>query len=66
MILNQLYSLPCDPIPLSKLLLHAESIVSRQREIAMQRGLSYGASDVVALLAGSELPLNILREPHRC
>jgi hypothetical protein len=53
MILNQLYALPCDPIPLSKLLLHAESIVDTQQQVAKQRGLPYGSDEVLALLAGA-------------
>ena len=51
--MNHLYALPCDPIPLSKLLLHAEVIVEQQRQAALDRGLSYTAEDVVRLLAGA-------------
>ena len=53
--LTQLYSVPCDPIPLSKLLLHAQTVVSKQKNQADQIGVSYTLENVKSLLAGASL-----------
>ena len=53
--LTQLYSVPCDPIPLSKLLLHAHSIVKTKKKEAEDAGASFGLNDVKELLASASL-----------
>lgn len=50
--LTQLYSVPCDPVPLSKLLLHAMSVVQARGSGA---GVTLTAEQVQALLAGASL-----------
>jgi hypothetical protein len=62
MILSQLYSVPCDPIPLSKLLLHAASLVETQIKISNQSGKPYGKDQIKQLLAGTiYFTLNLFR-----
>mmetsp|Transcript_19810 Transcript_19810/g.33321 ORF Transcript_19810/g.33321 Transcript_19810/m.33321 type:complete len:692 (+) Transcript_19810:81-2156(+) len=53
--LTQLYSVPCDPIPLSKLLLHAHSVVQSRVAEAAQMGRTITVEQVQALLAGASL-----------
>jgi len=53
--LQQLYSVPCDPIPLSKLLLHAGSIIEKMKESARKDGKEFTTGDVLSLLAGASL-----------
>jgi hypothetical protein len=55
MSLTQLYSVPCDPVPLSKLLLHAQSVVQAQSEQAALVGQAITVEHVEALLAGASL-----------
>lgn len=53
--LTQLYSVPCDPIPLSKLLLHAHSVVQTRQAQTELHGPPFTVEQVKVLLAGASL-----------